>query len=174
MLICSGKRATPARSLVARVTCGYLGPAWARSESQPIPARGRLSGKRTEHQKQRWFRRALRWRAGIERTLSHLKHPFSMARARYKGESGFQRYVGWCVISKNLFSIARWQELRKLEPRGRTMSKSIESSVQRRKLLDEIRTLADIAVFGTYPRPIAPVGGPAAIASRADPSMIRT
>ena len=29
------------------------------------------------------------------------------------------------------------------------MSHSIQSSVQRRKLLDEIRSLADIAVFGT-------------------------
>jgi transposase, IS5 family len=67
-----------------------------------IPARGRLSGKRAQHQKQRWFRRALRWRAGIERTMSHLKHPFSMARARYKADPGFQRYVGWCVITKNL------------------------------------------------------------------------
>jgi IS5 family transposase len=80
-----------------------------------IPARGRLSGKRAEHQKQRWFRRALRWRAGIERSISHLKHPFSMARARYKGDGGFQRYVGWSVITKNLFSIARWKELKKLE-----------------------------------------------------------
>jgi IS5 family transposase len=80
-----------------------------------IPARGRLSSKRAEQQKQRWFRRALRWRAGIERTISHLKHPFSMARARYKGDRGFQRYVGWSVITKNLFSIARWKELKKLE-----------------------------------------------------------
>lgn len=81
-----------------------------------IPAPGRLSRKRAQHQKQRWFRRALRWRAGIERTMSHLKHPFAMARARYKGDGGFQRYVGWSIITKNLFSIARWQELRKLEP----------------------------------------------------------
>ena len=79
-----------------------------------IPAPGRLSRKRAQHQKQGWFRRALRWRAGIERTLSHLKHPFSMARARYKGDRGFQRHVGWSIITKNLFSIARWQELRKL------------------------------------------------------------
>ena len=82
-----------------------------------IPARGRLSHKRAQHQKQRWFRRALRWRAGIERTMSHLKHPFSMARARYKGDRGFQRYVGWSIITKNLFSIARWQEPGKLETR---------------------------------------------------------
>ena len=30
-----------------------------------------------------------------------------MWRATYKGESGFQRYVGWSIITKNLFSIAR-------------------------------------------------------------------
>jgi hypothetical protein len=36
-----------------------------------------------------------------------------MLRASYKGERGFQRYVGWSVITKNLFSIARWQEQRK-------------------------------------------------------------
>jgi transposase, IS5 family len=82
-----------------------------------LPARGRLSRKRAQHQKQRWFRRALRWRAGIERTMSHLKHPFSMARAQYKGERGFQRYVGWCIITKNLFSIARSEERSQPEPR---------------------------------------------------------
>jgi len=78
-----------------------------------LPARGRLSKKRAEKQKQRWFRRALRWRAGCEATISTLKHSFSMLRATYKGERGFERYVGWSVITKNLFSMARWQEWRK-------------------------------------------------------------
>src|SRR5271165_2159489 len=78
-----------------------------------LPARGRLSSKRAQQQKQRWFRRALRWRAGCEATISTLKHPFSMRRATYKGEPGLQRYVGWCVITKNLFSIARYQARRR-------------------------------------------------------------
>ena len=78
-----------------------------------LPARGRLSQKRAKHQKQRWFKLALRWRAGCEATISTLKHPFSMLRATYKGEPGFQRYVGWSVITKNLVSIARFQERRK-------------------------------------------------------------
>ena len=78
-----------------------------------LPARGRLSKKRAKHQKQRWFKQALRWRAGCEATISTLKHPFSMLRATYKGEPGFQRYVGWSVITKNLVSIARFQERRK-------------------------------------------------------------
>jgi hypothetical protein len=40
-----------------------------------LPARGRPSAKRAQQQKQRWFRRGLRWRAGIEATMSTLKHP---------------------------------------------------------------------------------------------------
>jgi len=84
-----------------------------------LPARGRLSRTRAAHQKQRWFRRALRWRAGCEATISTLKHPFSMVRATYKSESGFQRYVGWSVITKNLCAIARWQKGRALKRRRR-------------------------------------------------------
>jgi hypothetical protein len=42
-----------------------------------------------------------------------LKHPFAMWRASYKGNPGFQRYVGWGVITKNLFSIARFQARRR-------------------------------------------------------------
>ena len=76
-------------------------------ERVALPARGRLSQARTQRQKERWFQRALRWRAGIEARISTLKHPFSMVRATYKGDSGFQRYVGWCVISQNLVSMAR-------------------------------------------------------------------
>src|SRR5438128_1622079 len=79
-----------------------------------LPGRGRLSVKRAKNQKERWFRRALRWRAGCEATISTLKHPFSMLRATYKTDPGFQRYVGWCVITKNLFSIARYQERRSI------------------------------------------------------------
>ena len=84
-----------------------------------LPARGPLSKTRAARQKQRWFRRALRWRAGCEATISTLKHPFSMARATYKGAQGFQRYVGWSVITKNLCAIARWQKGRTLKRRRR-------------------------------------------------------
>jgi IS5 family transposase len=84
-----------------------------------LPARGPLSKTRAARQKERWFRRAMRWRAGCEATISTLKHPFSMVRATYKGEHGFQRYVGWSVITKNLCAIARWQTSRTLKRRRR-------------------------------------------------------
>ena len=72
-----------------------------------LPARGRLSKERSTRQKQRWFRRGQGWRAGIEARISILKHPFGMRRAHYKGEIGFERYVGCCVIAQNLAAIVR-------------------------------------------------------------------
>jgi IS5 family transposase len=72
-----------------------------------LPATGRLSARRAEHQKQRWFRQGQGWRAGIEPRISTLKHQFGMKRARYKGDAGFQRYVGWCIIVQNLVAVAR-------------------------------------------------------------------
>jgi transposase, IS5 family len=78
-----------------------------------LPGRGQLGEKRAKRQKERWFRRGLHFRAGCEATVAHLKHGFSMLRAMYKGERGFKRYVGWSIISKNLFSIARYHEYQK-------------------------------------------------------------
>jgi transposase, IS5 family len=72
-----------------------------------LPVRGRLSAARTARQKQRWFRRGQGWRAGIEARLSTLKHCFGMQRAFYKGEIGFERHVGWCIIAHNLVAISR-------------------------------------------------------------------
>jgi IS5 family transposase len=89
-------------------------------EHVAIPARGPLSDKRKKHQKQRWFRRALRWRAGIEARIGTLKHRFDMLRARYKGDHGFKRHVGWSIIANNLVSIARVREKRKAEHGAQT------------------------------------------------------
>jgi Transposase domain (DUF772). len=72
-----------------------------------LPATGRLSAKRSQHQKQRWFRQGQGWRAGVEPRISTLKHQFGMKRARYKGDAGFQRYVGWCIIVQDLVAMAR-------------------------------------------------------------------
>ena len=72
-----------------------------------LPARGRLSAKRKLLEHQRWFRRARRWRNGIEARIATLKHRFAMVRATYKGEQGFKRYVGWSVIGHNLVSLTR-------------------------------------------------------------------
>jgi IS5 family transposase len=85
-----------------------------------LPATGRLSSARAERQKQRWFRQGQGWRAGIEPRISTLKHQFGMKRARYKGDAGFQRYVGWCIITQNLVAAAR--SARKAEVKARCRS----------------------------------------------------
>ena len=72
-----------------------------------LPACGRLSFSRAARQKERWFRRGQGWRAGIEARLSTLKHRFDMERALYKGDIGFERHVGWCIIAHNLVAMSR-------------------------------------------------------------------
>ncbi len=84
-------------------------------EKVALPSRGRLSGARAKIQKQRWFQRALRWRAGIEGRIATLKHRFGLVRARYKSDRGFKRYVGWSIITHNLVSIARARAQRKVK-----------------------------------------------------------
>ena len=72
-----------------------------------LPGRGRLSKSRAARQKERWFRRGQGWRAGAEGRISTLKHGFGMERAFYKGDVGFERYVGCCVLTQNLAAIVR-------------------------------------------------------------------
>jgi IS5 family transposase len=88
-----------------------------------LPARGWLPAARTALQKQPWFRRLLRWRGGIEPRIANLKHRFGMARAFYKGDAGFKRFIGWSVISQNLVSIARVQSRREARRGDDTKSK---------------------------------------------------
>jgi hypothetical protein len=38
-----------------------------------LPGRGQLSAQRSQQQKERWFRRALRWRAGLRGHHQHLE-----------------------------------------------------------------------------------------------------
>ena len=83
-------------------------------EKVAIASRGALSKDRAKRQKQRWFRRALRWRAGIEGRIGTLKHRFGLLRATYKGDYGFKRYVAWSIITNNLVSIARVRTRRQL------------------------------------------------------------
>jgi transposase, IS5 family len=63
---------------------GPLGPARRRLEHRPA------------------FRRADRWRAGVEGRISLLKRRFGPARCRYHGERGLERWVGLGLLAHNL------------------------------------------------------------------------
>jgi IS5 family transposase len=138
-----------------------------------LPARGQLGEKRAKRQKERWFRRGLHFRAGCEATVAHLKHGFSLLRARYKGERGFQRYVGWSIISKNLFSIARYHEYQKRQPPVKEQAACPSQPDPQR---NGVACSARSSVWPKSPssarcqKPIAPAAAPAAIARAEDPS----
>lgn len=70
-----------------------------------LPKPGRKSDKRRQHEAQPWFRRGRRFHAGVEGRISVLKRKHGLDRARYHGEDGFARWVGWGVIANNLTKI---------------------------------------------------------------------
>jgi hypothetical protein len=72
-----------------------------------IPKRGKISQERRSYQKQYWFRRLQRFRAGIEARISLLKRKFGLRRSRMRGDSGTQIWVGQGIFTHNLWQAAR-------------------------------------------------------------------
>lgn len=70
-----------------------------------MPATGKLSKARAEHQSQSWFRRLQRWRAGSEGTISNFKRRFGGRRSRLKGHPGASSWTGWGVFAHNLTKV---------------------------------------------------------------------
>jgi transposase, IS5 family len=72
-----------------------------------LPKPGAKSAQRQAHERQRWFRQAGRFRAGIEGRISVLKRRFRLDRCRYHGRAGMERWVGWGIIAHDLLQISR-------------------------------------------------------------------
>jgi IS5 family transposase len=81
-----------------------------------LPKTGRASGARQQHERQRWFRRGCRFRAGAEGRMHVLKRDYGLARCRDHGEAGFGRWVGWGIRTHNLAQIATTQAARATRP----------------------------------------------------------
>jgi len=77
---------------VARVTLPHTDPPTAASR---------------ERQRQRWFRRGYRWRAGIEGRIGVLQRVYGLDRCPDHGPDGLERWVGLGVLTANLVTIAR-------------------------------------------------------------------
>jgi transposase, IS5 family len=71
-----------------------------------LPYVGAASPERRRLEKERWFRRGYRFRAGIEGRIHVLRRDYGLARCRYRGEAGMGRWVGWGVVTHNLKRIA--------------------------------------------------------------------
>lgn len=72
-----------------------------------IPKRGKVGGERRIYQKQSWFKRLQRFRAGIEARISLLKRKFGLKRSRLRGSPGANIWVGQGVFTHNLWQAAR-------------------------------------------------------------------
>jgi transposase, IS5 family len=72
-----------------------------------LPKAGKKSAQREEHERQRWYKRARRFRAGIEGRISVMKRRQYLGRCRDRGEEGFGRWVGWGILTANLDTIAQ-------------------------------------------------------------------
>ena len=77
-----------------------------------LPKKGAKNEERQRHERQGWFRRARRFRAGIEGRISVMKRRGQLGRCRDKGEEGFGRWIGWGVLTSNLHAIARAEAAR--------------------------------------------------------------
>jgi transposase, IS5 family len=72
-----------------------------------IPSHATKSPARRQRQKQRWFKKAQKWRTGCEGRISVLKRRHGLERCRYKGANGMKRWVGLGVIADNIIHIGR-------------------------------------------------------------------
>jgi IS5 family transposase len=72
-----------------------------------IPVAGKATVAQKQQEKERWFRRGYRFRAGSEGRISVLKRRFGLRRCLDHGEPGFERWVGMGVVTSNLLQIAR-------------------------------------------------------------------
>jgi IS5 family transposase len=72
-----------------------------------IPARGKVSQERRQYQRQSWFRRLQRFRAGSEAKISLLKRKFGLGRSLMKGDTGTKIWVGQGIFIHNLWQAVR-------------------------------------------------------------------
>jgi len=72
-----------------------------------IPKRGKICEEQRRYQKQSWFKRLQRFRAGIEARISLLKRKFGLKKSRLRGSHGAEIWVGQGIFAHNLWQATR-------------------------------------------------------------------
>lgn len=72
-----------------------------------IARKGAVTPERRRFERQRWFRQAQRYRAGMEGRISVCKRRGRLGRCRDRGTRGFDRWIGWGILTENLSTIAQ-------------------------------------------------------------------
>lgn len=76
-------------------------------EHSALPQTGSLTPERRAYQKQAWFKKAQRFRSGVEGRISVVRRTVQLARCPYHGLDGVERWVGWGIIVANLVVMSR-------------------------------------------------------------------
>jgi IS5 family transposase len=71
-----------------------------------IPYAGKVPPAQVAQERTSWFRRGLRFLAGIEGRISVLRRRGGLDRCRNHGEAGRGRWVGWGIVTAKLLKIA--------------------------------------------------------------------
>lgn len=71
-----------------------------------LPHVGKAPPGRRAKERGRRFKRADRFRAGIEGRIHALRRDFGLRRCRYHGKRGMGRWVGWGILAHNLAKVA--------------------------------------------------------------------
>jgi IS5 family transposase len=77
-----------------------------------IPAVGKVSAQRQAVERLPRFRRAYRWRAGIEGRIHSLRRDYGLRRCAYHGMNGLKRWLGWGILASNVHQIAQAKVIR--------------------------------------------------------------
>ena len=72
-----------------------------------MPKPGRKSTKRIAYEQQAWLQAGRNWRAGIEGRIRGLKRHYGLARCRYHGDVGLERWVGLGLMVHDLRVMAQ-------------------------------------------------------------------
>lgn len=72
-----------------------------------LPHRGKADRERRQQEREPWFRRLLRFRAGAEGRVSLLQRKFGLGRSLMRGTPGTEIWVGLGVLAHNLWQTAR-------------------------------------------------------------------
>jgi IS5 family transposase len=72
-----------------------------------IPIRGKASAESRAYQRQSWFKRLQRFRAGAEAKISLLKRRFGFNRSLMRGDAGTKIWVGQGIFTHNLWQAVR-------------------------------------------------------------------
>lgn len=72
-----------------------------------LPHTGPPTAASRARERERWFRRGYRWRAGIEGRIGALQRVYGLDRCPDHGADGLERWVGLGVLTANLVTIAR-------------------------------------------------------------------